>query len=106
MHFSNNKLKILRKLRLKAWITHFYHSVILLNLAFLKQNQVTKDGEFQVRNFIGKCAVGSCYLFHLDMVYLTTLLLARLATSCELVGMWRSVATVSQKLIHTILGHL
>jgi hypothetical protein len=36
--------------------------------------------------------------------YITTLLLAMLATSGELAGMWRSVATVSQKLIHTISG--
>jgi len=36
--------------------------------------------------------------------YLTTLLLAQLPTSSELAGMWRSVATVSQKLIHTISG--
>jgi hypothetical protein len=45
-----------------------------------------------------------CYLFYLDMVYLTTLLLVLLATSDELVGMWRSVATVFQKLTYTISG--
>jgi hypothetical protein len=45
-------------------------------------------------------------LFYLETVYLTTLLLAQLATSGESVGMWRSVATVSLKLIHTILGAL
>jgi signal transduction histidine kinase len=84
--------------------TFLYHTVSLLNLAFLKQNLVTKDGDFQVQLYRTMSFRSVLFILSKYGFYLTALLLALIATSGKLAGMCRSVATVSQKLIHTISG--
>ena len=68
----NNKRKRRGKFRKKESMVHIflYHTVSLLNSAFLKQNLVTKDGDFQVQNSIGQRPLRLCYLFYLNTVFI------------------------------------